>query len=61
MESTASSSFINYFATTVILNFNFRVSINLLFYSAAVTAGVLTASKVVTFLLEELVKNFHYK
>lgn len=51
----------NNLATTVILNFNFQVLVNLFFYSAAVTAGVLTASKIITLLLEEVVKGFRYK
>lgn len=61
MESPASSALVNNFITTVVLNINFQVLFNLFLYSASVTAGVLTASKIATLLLEKFVSFVHYK
>jgi len=61
MEVTASSAFVDSLATTVILNFNFQVLVNLFFYSAAATTGVLTTSKIIAFLFQEAVKGLSYK
>ncbi len=61
MEATSSPAIINNVATNVILNFNFQVFINLLVYSAAATTGVITASKILTFLFEEAIKWFRFK
>ncbi len=61
MEATASQTIINDLATTVVLNFNFQVFINLLFYSAGATAGVLATSKIITLGFEELIKALRYR
>lgn len=61
MGATASPTIINDIATTVILNFNFQVFINLLFYSAAATTGVLATSKIITIAFEELIKALCYR
>lgn len=61
MEATASPTLINNLAATVILNFNFKVFINLLFYSAAATTGVLATNKIITLAFEELIKALRYR
>lgn len=61
MEATTSPTLINNLITTVILNFNFQVFFNLLFYSIAGTTGVLATSKLITFGFEELIKAIRYK
>lgn len=61
MEATASPTIINDIATTIVLNFNLQVFLNLLLYSAGATTGVLVASKVITLAFEELVKALRLK
>lgn len=61
MEASASPTLINNLATTVILNFNFQVFINLLVYSAAATTGVLVTSKLITLGFEGLVKALRFR
>lgn len=61
MENSISPTSISNFVTTVVINIDFRVWFNLFFYSTAVTSGILTASKVVTFLLEQLISFIRYK
>lgn len=56
METTT-----NNFITTAILNFNFQFLINLFIYSAAATTGVLTTSKILSLLFEEVAKGLRYK
>lgn len=61
MEATASPTLVNNFISTAILNFNFQVFFNLLFYSAAATTGVIATSKLITLAFEELFKTLRYK
>ncbi len=61
MEPSTSPELINNIATTVILNFNFQVLVNILLYSAAATTGVVTASKLLTLVFEEFIRGFRHK
>src|SRR5579859_8162388 len=55
------AALINNLTTNVILNFNFQVLLNIFFYSAAETTGILINSKMITLIFEEVVKGFSYK
>lgn len=62
MEASSSSGLINSFAIqNIALNLNIQVLINIFFYAAAATSGVLLANKIITLLFEELLKILHYK
>lgn len=61
MEPTTTPTLVNNLITTTIINFNFQVFINLLFYSVAATTGVLATSKLITLGFEELIKVIHYR
>lgn len=61
MEATISATQINNLVSMVILNFNFQILINLFFYSAAATTGVLITSKIITLAFEELIRAIRYK
>ena len=60
MDQATQSTLINIVNNTII-NFNQQVVINLFFYFAAATAGTLTASKVVSFILEWVAGWVRYK
>lgn len=57
MEDLASSTLINNLAIQAIFNFNINVFINLFFYSAGITLGVLAAVKII----EGVVSFVYYK
>lgn len=61
METSNSFVLLNNFITTNILNINFQILLNLFLYSAAVTTGVLTISKIATIFLEKLASFIRYK
>lgn len=62
MESTASSIAINNpQISSVILNFDIRVFINLVLYSMAATAGIVSTYKLLEMAFDQLLKMFHFR
>jgi len=60
MDQTTQATLIN-IVNNVVVNFNQQVAINLFFYFATATAGVITASKIVNLILEWVSDWVRYK
>ncbi|HCQ31014.1 TPA: hypothetical protein DIU27_01335 [Candidatus Collierbacteria bacterium] len=61
MESSVSASIVNNSLVSIIIDFNFRVFLNLALYSVAATAGVVTAYKLVELVFNHLLNTLHFK